>query len=94
MRRGKHPFSADREHTHHKLLDLGWGNRRILLAAYVAGIVLGAAGLCWYTFPSNLAVGINLAAYPLPAPERRQTQARSSSLTALHDSRWYSAIFR
>jgi UDP-GlcNAc:undecaprenyl-phosphate GlcNAc-1-phosphate transferase len=53
LSRGKHPFSADREHLHHKLMDAGLGTRRILLALYLASIVLGLAAVAWYLLPVN-----------------------------------------
>jgi UDP-GlcNAc:undecaprenyl-phosphate GlcNAc-1-phosphate transferase len=61
MRRGKHPFSADREHIHHRLMDLGLGTWSILAIVYGTCIFLGIAGVAWYLLPKNLDAGITLA---------------------------------
>ncbi|MFW5814054.1 MAG: glycosyltransferase family 4 protein [Spirochaetota bacterium] len=65
LRRGKHPFSADREHLHHKLMDLGYGTWRILAVAYTASLVLGAVGLASYLLPVNVDVIVVLASWVL-----------------------------
>lgn len=61
--RGKHPFSADREHLHHKLMDLGFGTWRILAVAYSASLVLGLVGVSWYLLPVNVDMIVTLAAW-------------------------------
>jgi UDP-GlcNAc:undecaprenyl-phosphate/decaprenyl-phosphate GlcNAc-1-phosphate transferase len=63
MRRGKHPFSADREHLHHKLMDLGFGTWRILAVAYGASAILGAVGVIWYLLPVNVDTIVTLASW-------------------------------
>lgn len=42
---GKSPFWADRGHLHHKLLDLGWGRRRIALFYWLVSAILGGIAL-------------------------------------------------
>ena len=42
---GKSPFVGDRKHLHHRLLELGWGQRRIALFYYLVCAILGAAAL-------------------------------------------------
>lgn len=42
---GKSPFRADRGHLHHRLLDLGWGRRRIALFYWLISAILGAIAL-------------------------------------------------
>ena len=42
---GRSPFSADRGHFHHRLLDLGLSHRQAVLLIYGIGIVLALAGL-------------------------------------------------
>lgn len=42
---GKSPFWADRGHLHHKLLDLGWGRRRIALFYWLVSAILGVVAL-------------------------------------------------
>ncbi|MEQ9188210.1 MAG: MraY family glycosyltransferase [Cryomorphaceae bacterium] len=38
--RGMSPFSADRNHIHHRLLDLGFGHRRTVLLIYATSIFI------------------------------------------------------
>lgn len=63
LRRGKHPFSADREHLHHKLMDLGFGTWRILAVAYGASVALGLVAVSWYLLPVNVDMIVTLAAW-------------------------------
>lgn len=37
----KSPFKADRAHLHHRLLDIGWGKRRIALFYWTVSAILG-----------------------------------------------------
>jgi len=39
------PFRADWGHFHHKLLELGWGKRRIAVFYWIVSIILGTASL-------------------------------------------------
>lgn len=63
LRRGKHPFSADREHMHHKLMDLGFGTWSILSVVYGATVVLGVAALLWYLATPQLALLVILGVW-------------------------------
>jgi len=42
---GRSPFTGDRNHLHHRLLELGWGQRRIALFYYLVCAILGATAL-------------------------------------------------
>lgn len=42
---GKSPFVGDRSHLHHRLIELGWGQRRIALYYALVCAILGAAAL-------------------------------------------------
>ncbi len=42
---GRSPFSADRGHFHHRLLDLGLSHRQAVLLIYAIGILLAVAGV-------------------------------------------------
>ncbi len=42
---GKSPVWADRGHLHHRLLDLGWGKRRVALFYWGVSAILGAVAL-------------------------------------------------
>jgi UDP-GlcNAc:undecaprenyl-phosphate GlcNAc-1-phosphate transferase len=65
--RGKHPFSADREHLHHKLIDLGHSTWRILTMVYLAGVILGAIAVTWYLLPTNADMAVILVAWGIGA---------------------------
>ncbi len=43
--RGKSPLWGDRGHLHHRLMDLGWGKRRIAVFYWLSTAVLGLAAL-------------------------------------------------
>ena len=45
MTAGESPFLGDRKHLHHRLLELGWGQRRIALFYGAFCAILGAAAL-------------------------------------------------
>jgi UDP-GlcNAc:undecaprenyl-phosphate GlcNAc-1-phosphate transferase len=45
LSQGRSPFSADRGHLHHRLLDLGLSHRQAVLTIYALGIILAVAGL-------------------------------------------------
>ncbi len=45
---GKSPFHPGRDHLHHKLLDLGFSHKRVVLSMYVIGALLGYIGLSIY----------------------------------------------
>jgi UDP-GlcNAc:undecaprenyl-phosphate/decaprenyl-phosphate GlcNAc-1-phosphate transferase len=45
LSKGKSPVIADRGHLHHKLLDLGWGKRRIALFYWILSAILGQVAL-------------------------------------------------
>jgi len=42
---GRSPFWADREHLHHRLLDLGWGRRRVAIFYWGLSAFLGFVAL-------------------------------------------------
>lgn len=42
---GKSPVWGDRNHLHHKLLDMGWGKRRIALFYWLVTIILAVAAI-------------------------------------------------
>ncbi len=42
---GKSPVWGDKSHLHHKLLEMGWGKRRIALFYWLAAAILGVAAL-------------------------------------------------
>ena len=48
-RRGVPVFSPDREHIHHKLMDFGLSNKKILLTIYFYSVIAGITGLFYTT---------------------------------------------
>ncbi|HEV7167196.1 MAG TPA: undecaprenyl/decaprenyl-phosphate alpha-N-acetylglucosaminyl 1-phosphate transferase, partial [Micrococcaceae bacterium] len=48
---GRSPFSADRGHLHHKLLDLGFSHRAAVLMMYLWTFVLAFGGIAYAFFP-------------------------------------------
>ena len=63
IRRGKHPFTADRLHIHHKLMDLGFSTGKLIAAVYVTGVLLGGVGIAWYLLPVNYNMGLVLLSW-------------------------------
>jgi len=47
---GKSPFSADRSHIHHKLIDLGLSQQQAVVILYSISIVLGIVALLFTIF--------------------------------------------
>lgn len=45
LTRGQSPFWGDREHFHHRLLDLGWGRRKIAFFYWLVSAILGVIAL-------------------------------------------------
>jgi len=45
LSKGRHPFSADKEHLHHRLLELNFEPKQILLAFYSFSALLGAVAV-------------------------------------------------
>ena len=80
---GRSPFSADRGHLHHRLLDLGLSHRQAVLAIYGLGIILALAGLLPLRPRPDLGLhhrrhGWRRAAFPADAA--RRTVARAEQL--------------
>jgi len=45
VKNGKSPFWGDRQHLHHKLLDLGWSHQKVALFYWGTTLLLGIVGL-------------------------------------------------
>jgi UDP-GlcNAc:undecaprenyl-phosphate GlcNAc-1-phosphate transferase len=57
---GRHPFSADKKHIHHRLLDLGLSQTAAVLLIYAATFLCGAAALV--LFVANARIALTLLA--------------------------------
>jgi len=55
LRRGKPVYEAARDHTYHRLLDLGWGSNRAVLGMQVAALLLGCLAFVALTRPPLIA---------------------------------------
>lgn len=64
---GKSPFTADRQHIHHRLLALGHTHRRTVLVLYlwVSAIAFGAVSFS--IFPSRFAAGLSVVLLTIAA---------------------------
>lgn len=51
LSRGLPVHQADREHIHHRLIDRGFGPRKLLLTIYSASALLGLTALSWFILP-------------------------------------------
>lgn len=56
IRKGVHPFSADREHLHHLLLQAGLSQRRAVLALYLLAAAFGTVALVSQSFYKFIAL--------------------------------------
>ena len=45
IKQKKSPFRADWGHFHHRLLEIGWGKRRIAIFYWLVSLILGVASL-------------------------------------------------
>ena len=45
IKSGASPFRPDRGHLHHRLMDMGWGKRRIAAFYWIVTALLGCASL-------------------------------------------------
>jgi len=50
-RKGQHVFHADREHLHHRLLEIGHGHRQAVLIIYAWTAVIAGIMLAWTFAP-------------------------------------------
>lgn len=62
LRRGTHPFTADREHLHHLMLAAGFTQRRAVLALYLLAATFGLISLWLHSFEKLVALIVMFAA--------------------------------
>ena len=58
LRRGKSPFIADKSHLHHRLLDAGLSQRRIVLFIYAIAFWVGSLAVAYAGFPGGKAYAL------------------------------------
>lgn len=59
---GRSPFSADRGHLHHRLLDLGYSHRGAVILMYSWTFVLAFGGIAFAFFPWQWVIAVDLVA--------------------------------
>lgn len=59
---GRSPWSADRGHLHHKLLDIGYSHRSAVVLMYLWTCVLAFGGLAFVVYPWQVVLAVDLAA--------------------------------
>ncbi len=59
---GRSPWSADRGHLHHKLLDIGYTHRGAVVLMYLWTCVLAFGGLAFVVYPWQTVLPLDLAA--------------------------------
>ena len=58
LRRGKSPFAADKRHLHHRLLDAGLSQRRIVLFIYALAFWVGSLAIAYAGIPGGKAYAL------------------------------------
>ena len=64
---GRSPWSADRGHLHHKLLDIGYSHRSAVVLMYLWTCVLAFGGLAFVVYPWQIVLAIDVAAASIMA---------------------------
>ncbi|AXJ11373.1 MraY family glycosyltransferase [Arthrobacter sp. PM3] len=64
---GRSPWSADRGHLHHKLLDIGYSHRGAVVLMYLWTCILAFGGLAFAIFPWHIVLAVDLAAAAIMA---------------------------
>jgi UDP-GlcNAc:undecaprenyl-phosphate GlcNAc-1-phosphate transferase len=68
LRKGQSPFRADWGHFHHRLLEIGWGKRRIAVFYWLVSLILGVASMFlkgWEKVVAFVTIGIILLVFIL-----------------------------
>lgn len=60
--KGRSPWSADRGHLHHKLLDIGYSHRAVVILLYLWTMVLSFGGLALAIFPWQIVIPLDILA--------------------------------
>lgn len=87
LRAGKSPFSADRKHLHHRLLDMGHSHLHAVLIfyAWTAVVAFGCLGYMfvpWYWATAAITVGLVVCtAFTLAPLSRRKREEAAAQLT-------------
>ncbi len=58
LKNGQSPFKGDAGHFHHRLLDIGWGRRRIAVFYWLVSLLFGISALYFQKTQKVLAIGV------------------------------------
>ncbi len=92
LRAGKSPFSADRKHLHHRLLDMGHSHFHAVLIFYAWTSVIAVGCLAfmfvpWYWATTGIVIGlVACAALTLAPLSRRKRAERAAQRSSAHDN--------
>ncbi|MBT2595819.1 MraY family glycosyltransferase [Arthrobacter sp. ISL-72] len=64
---GRSPWSADRGHLHHKLMDIGYSHRASVLLMYAWTCVLAFGGLAFVVYPWQVVLAVDVLAASIMA---------------------------
>lgn len=65
MAKGRPIMQADRGHLHHRIMAMGFGQRRTVLALYSISAIMGVAGILWNLKLKLEAMALSLVAFTL-----------------------------
>lgn len=83
-RAGRNPFAPDKEHIHHRLLEMGHSQRRAVLLMYAwTGLIAGAAVAVAFVPPAYAAVGFTLGLAVLVVWVRRPGGSEVATIRTL-----------
>ncbi len=78
LAKGQHPFEADKGHLHHRILEMGFGQKRTVLTLYLINTLLGVGGiLLLKKHYFQMSIAIIVAAILIAIPIRLSLQKRS-----------------
>lgn len=78
LAKGQHPFEADKGHLHHRILEMGFGQKRTVLTLYLINTLLGVGGiLLLKKHYFQMSIAIIVAAILIAIPIRLSLLKRS-----------------
>ncbi|MEJ7649131.1 MAG: MraY family glycosyltransferase [Nakamurella sp.] len=88
-RKGKHPFTADKQHLHHRMLNIGHTHRQAVLVFYLWAAVLGGSAVSlafmtwqWALVPTGIGLVVASMASIWPRIRARRLSERRAEVTA------------
>ena len=88
-RKGKHPFTADKQHLHHRMLNIGHTHRQAVLVFYLWAAVLGGSAVSlafmtwqWALVPTVIGLLLASVASIWPRIRARRLSERRAEVTA------------